>query len=118
MWRLVSIAVVACSGSATLVKQSGSTTTTSETCPIVFAEYEVRWRAALVEELEGAELEPEDIEPILESQVSSLPNRRELSTLHSMYAVVDLLLIESAWPAAFEAAERAIVACGEQAHRP
>ena len=86
-----------------------------------YAEYELRWRAALEEEIADAtegSIEPGEIAEIVASQVDTLPSHAEIEELRAVYGIVDLLIPDAAWPSAFGAAERAIASCGESAPRP
>jgi hypothetical protein len=89
-------------------------------CSTAYAAYEVRWRAALLEEIAdvGDAIEPAEAEEILESQVANLPSRDELEMLRAVFGIVELFLPDAAWPLAFGAADHAIAACGASAKRP
>ena len=120
MLRVVVLAIAAC-GSSVPVRSTTQPVQREDPCTIAYAEYEVRWRAALIEEISDAaegSIEPAEIEEIVESQVDTLPSHKEIEELRSVYGIVDLFVPEAAWPSAFGAAESAIASCGESAPRP
>jgi hypothetical protein len=120
--RVALLAIAACgTTSVPPLRPSGPSVEPVNVCVTAYAEYELRWRAALEEEISDAtegSIEPSEIAEIVESQVDTLPNREEIEELRSVYGIVDLLIPDAAWPTAFGAAERAIASCGESAPRP
>lgn len=74
-------------------------------------EYRARWREALVGDLTEANIPPRDIEDVVASQLTDLPDGDELAKLRAIYAIVELLLFDSPWPRAFTAADEARQRC-------
>jgi len=68
-------------------------------------------------ELSGA-ISPEAIEAIVSEEIKTLPDRDELAKLRKIQSLVEPQAPDAPWVVAFDAAERAIAACGEGAHRP
>jgi hypothetical protein len=120
MLRAGVLAIAACAGSAS-VQPTTPPVQREDPCAIAYAEYEIRWRAALFEEITEAtegSIEPAEIEAIVESQVDTLPSHQEIEELRAVYGILDLFVPDAAWPSAFGAAETAIASCGESAPRP
>jgi hypothetical protein len=87
-------------------------------CRPAYARYEQQWRAARSGELAEIGFDAHTVDEMVTTEVATLPTRDDLVKLRTQYTAVALFLPDAPWPLALDAAEVAITACGEAAHKP
>lgn len=111
----LALALAACASAA---KPATEASAPADPCAPAYASYEQRWRTARTGELVEIGFDAATALDMVTTEVATLPTRDDLVKLRTQYTAVALFLPDAPWPLALDAAEVAITACGEAAHKP